>query len=99
MLTKTLLLVGQEARNWMRLGPLLGETIDQQAKLELTRFEPYLHGYDKATGELLTSIELPANAMAAPMTYMAGGRQYVVVAIGGLDADAELIALSLPERD
>ncbi|MGD8817566.1 MAG: pyrroloquinoline quinone-dependent dehydrogenase [Acidobacteriota bacterium] len=99
LLTKTLLLVGQEARNWMRLGPLLGETIDESGVIELTRFEPYLHAYDKATGELLVSIELPRNAMAAPMTYMAGGRQYIVVAIGGLDADAELVALALPERD
>ena len=96
MLTKTLLLVGQEARNWMRLGPLLGNTLDEEAAIELTRFEPYIHAYDKATGELIASIELPRNAMAAPMTYMIGGKQYVVVAIGGLNADAELVALSLP---
>ena len=96
LLTKTLLLVGQEARNWMRLGPLLGNTLDEEAAIELTRFEPYIHAYDKATGELIASIELPRNAMAAPMTYMIGGKQYVVVAIGGLNADAELVALSLP---
>jgi quinoprotein glucose dehydrogenase len=99
LLTKTLLLVGQEARGWMRLGPLLGQTIDEETSIELTDFEPYLHAYDKATGELLATIELPRNAIAAPMTYMADGRQYVVVAIGGLDADAELVALALPEGE
>jgi quinoprotein glucose dehydrogenase len=99
LLTRTLLFVGQEARNWMRLGPLLGETLDEPDMIELTNFEPYLHAFDKATGELLAAIELPSNAMAAPMTYMVDGRQYVVVAIGGLDADAELVALALPERD
>ncbi len=97
LLTKTLLLVGQEARNWMRLGPLLGNVLTEEDAVELTRFEPYLHAFDKATGELLASIELPRNAMAAPMTYMAGGKQYVVVAVGGLDADAELLALRLPD--
>ena len=29
------------------------------------------------------------------MTYMVCGTQYIVVAIGGLGADAELVALSL----
>jgi quinoprotein glucose dehydrogenase len=41
-------------------------------------------------------IALPANANGAPMTYMAGGRQYIVMAVGGANLPAELVALRLP---
>jgi quinoprotein glucose dehydrogenase len=39
---------------------------------------------------------LPANASGAPMTYMAGDKQYVVFPIGGANITEELIALTLP---
>lgn len=40
---------------------------------------------------------LPRNATAAPMTYMMlNGKQFIVVATGGSNLPAELIALSLP---
>ena len=39
--------------------------------------------YDTETGELLWEFEGPTSANATPMTYMAGGKQYVVVATGG----------------
>lgn len=39
----------------------------------------------------------PARSAApTPMTYMFRGKQYIVVAIGGIDADAEYVALALP---
>jgi len=59
------------------------------------RDEPALQVFDKASGELIAKIELPANATGALMTYLAQGRQYIVVPIGGGDIPAELIALSL----
>jgi quinoprotein glucose dehydrogenase len=80
----------------MRLGPLLGGAISEEENRELTDFAPGLHVYDKANGELLATIDVPSNVMGAPMTYMADGKQYIVFAIGGLGADAELIAMSLP---
>jgi quinoprotein glucose dehydrogenase len=52
--------------------------------------------YDKATGEVLWTKELPAGTTGAPMTYMHEGRQYVVVAIGDRGGEAEFIALALP---
>jgi glucose dehydrogenase len=58
--------------------------------------EPKLYAYDKATGRLLAEVDLPANASGAPMTYMAGGKQYVAFPIGGANITEELIALSLP---
>jgi quinoprotein glucose dehydrogenase len=52
--------------------------------------------YDKATGEVISEIELPSGTTGGPMTYMAGGKQYIAVAIGDRNTPPELIALSLP---
>ena len=40
-------------------------------------------------------MELPANATGAPMTYMAGGKQFIVFPVGGGPLVEELIAVSL----
>ena len=63
---------------------------------DLNDREPRLYAHDKATGRLLAEIALPTNASGAPMTYMAGGKQYVVFAVGGSNITEELIALTLP---
>lgn len=39
--------------------------------------------FDSRTGELLLSYPLPASAFAAPMTFTAKGKQYVVIAASG----------------
>jgi quinoprotein glucose dehydrogenase len=52
--------------------------------------------FDKATGQVLWETEFPAGTTGAPMTYMFGGKQYVVVAIGSREHPAEFVALSLP---
>jgi quinoprotein glucose dehydrogenase len=44
---------------------------------------------------MLAEIELPANATGSPMTYMAGGKQFIVFAVGGSGLVEELIAVSL----
>jgi len=56
---------------------------------------PKFRAFDKSTGELVWEFELPVGPAAAPMTYSYGGKQYVVLAIGG-GLDAELIAFALP---
>ena len=62
-----------------------------------TRSHAKLAAFDKASGERLWEIALPANASGAPMTYMAGGRQHVVVAVGSGDQQTmELVAFRLP---
>ena len=58
---------------------------------------------DLATGQELWSADLPAPGMALPMTYMEGGRQYVVIAAGGSSrvdtrVHDSLIAYRLPDR-
>lgn len=39
--------------------------------------------FETGTGKQLWSVRLPAGGQATPMTYEAGGRQYVVIAAGG----------------
>jgi len=51
---------------------------------------------DKKTGALVHQMALPAMATGVPMTYMADGRQYVVLATGAAGVPAELVALALP---
>ena len=57
---------------------------------------PLFRVMDKATGELIHQMELPAGTTGIPMTYMVNGRQFIVVAIGGRDHFAELVALAVP---
>jgi quinoprotein glucose dehydrogenase len=62
---------------------------------DLNNFDPHLWVYDKASGEMLAEIALPANAVGAPITYMAAGRQYIAFPVGGGPLVEELIAVSL----
>lgn len=56
---------------------------------------PRFMALDKETGDLLWETELPSHPNGSPMTYAVGGKQYIVVAIGGVDDPAELVAFSL----
>ena len=55
---------------------------------------PRLVARDKATGEILASLDLPAGAIGTPMTYLHGGAQHIALTVGG--EVPELIALRLP---
>jgi quinoprotein glucose dehydrogenase len=61
-----------------------------------------LRAFSVADGKLLWSGALPASAHATPMTYEAGGKQYVVVAAGGsakIDEEVQgdaVVAYALP---
>jgi quinoprotein glucose dehydrogenase len=55
-----------------------------------------LRAYDKKTGEERGAVYMPAPQTGSPMTYMLGGVQYIVVAIGGGNYSAELVAYRLP---
>jgi quinoprotein glucose dehydrogenase len=62
------------------------------------RGAPILHAVNKATGEELGEIELPAPGNTAPMTYMHDGRQYIIVSVGGPGNPGEFVALTLEEE-
>ena len=53
--------------------------------------------FDKKTGKIAWEMELPAGVSNAPMTYMVGGKQYIVVAVSGRQHPGELVALSLAD--
>jgi quinoprotein glucose dehydrogenase len=48
-------------------------------------FDQHLRAFDVSSGKELWSEPLPAAAHALPMTYVVGGRQYLVIAAGGHD--------------
>ncbi len=76
-------------------GPLLTRTLLINALTAGgTDDGPRLVAWDKATGELLGSVDLPAAAIGTPMTYMLDGAQYVALTIGG--DIPELVAFRLP---
>jgi quinoprotein glucose dehydrogenase len=81
-------------------GPLVtaGDLVFIGAALEKT-----VRAFDIETGEQLWSARVPSSANGTPMTYRAGGRQYVVFAAGGFGrgspvgvSDA-LVAFALPQ--
>ncbi len=63
-----------------------------------------LRAFDSDTGAELWSTPLPAAATASPMTYERDGRQFVVIAAGGLPqgsastSDDYLVAYALPRK-
>jgi quinoprotein glucose dehydrogenase len=55
-----------------------------------------LRAYDKATGREAGAVYMPAPQTGSPMTYMRGGRQFLVVAVSGAGYSGELLAYALP---
>jgi quinoprotein glucose dehydrogenase len=92
--TKTLLFVGEGdlvmVRAGARLRPGMPMSIAPGAGGKKFR------AFDKGTGAIVWETEFPAGTTGTPMTYMFDGKQFIVVAIGGTDTEAEYIALSLP---
>jgi quinoprotein glucose dehydrogenase len=56
---------------------------------------PMFRAYDKATGAVIFEYKLPANQSGVPMTYMANGKQYIVVPVGAPGVPAEFVALTV----
>jgi quinoprotein glucose dehydrogenase len=92
LLTKTLLFVGEG-------DPIMADPTRVPSGMPLS-LAPGAGGrkfraYDKATGKVLWETDLPAGTTGAPISYMSGGKQYIVVAVGARDHLAEYIAFSL----
>ncbi len=58
--------------------------------------QPALWAFDKASGEEIARIDLPGHSDGSPITYLQGGQQYVVLAVGGRGHPFELLAFRLP---
>jgi quinoprotein glucose dehydrogenase len=66
-----------------------------------TDYDKKFHAFDKSNGQLLWETTLPAAGNATPAIYEAGGREFVVIAAGGIHnrtgaPKTEYIAFSLP---
>ena len=55
-----------------------------------------LRAYDKNNGTEVGAVWMPAAQSGSPMTYMADGKQYIVVAVSGGNYSGEYIAFALP---
>ena len=78
-------------------GPLLTETIlfiGHNGARDGASGGPALLALDKETGQPIHASELPRGGTGTPMTYMADGRQHIVVAFGS-GTEAGLIALTI----
>ncbi|HZM89479.1 MAG TPA: PQQ-binding-like beta-propeller repeat protein [Blastocatellia bacterium] len=58
-----------------------------------------LRAYDKASGQQVGAVYLPAQQSGSPMTYMFNGKQYIVVAVSGGAYSGEYIAFALPSTE
>ncbi|HEV2199020.1 MAG TPA: PQQ-binding-like beta-propeller repeat protein [Bryobacteraceae bacterium] len=56
-----------------------------------------LRAYDKTNGKEVGAVFMAAPQTGSPMTYMLGGKQYIVVAMGSADHPAEYVAYKLAE--
>jgi quinoprotein glucose dehydrogenase len=55
-----------------------------------------LRAYDKTNGKEVGAVYMPAQQSGTPMTYLANGKQYIVVAISGGNYSGEYLAFKLP---
>jgi quinoprotein glucose dehydrogenase len=94
LLTKTLLIVGQEGNTQREesvehaSGPQRGVRQGQTSRSTTQNSWPMTRRPARSWGKC-------RNATGAPMTYMLNGKQFIVVPTGGANLPAELIALSL----
>jgi quinoprotein glucose dehydrogenase len=56
-----------------------------------------LRAYDKTTGREVGARWMPAAQSGSPMSYMANGRQFIIVAISGGAYSGEYLAFALPQ--
>ena len=98
LLTKTLLIIGQEGTTQRESSPQREASADLGSVMvpNFAIHDPNLRAYDKATGKVVGEVALPRNATGAPMTYMLNGKQFIVVPTGGANLPAELVAFCLP---
>jgi glucose dehydrogenase len=55
-----------------------------------------LRAYDKQTGNQVGAVWMPAPQSGSPMSYLADGKQYIIVAVSGGNYSGEYLAFALP---
>jgi quinoprotein glucose dehydrogenase len=77
---------GIRSRLTLPLGvPSIGGTVTTAGGISFVSgtLDQYVRAFDTRTGDELWRARLPFGGQATPMTYMAGGRQYLIVTAGG----------------
>jgi membrane-bound PQQ-dependent dehydrogenase (glucose/quinate/shikimate family) len=84
--------------------PSFGGTLTTRGNLVFmaATLDRYFRAFDSKTGRMLWEFRIPAGGQATPMTYMAGGKQYIVLTTGGhahfgTKPGDETIAFTLPD--
>lgn len=99
LVTRTLLFIGLRGGEAADL--VFGTTEAAAAAIEGrkrdTTAPPELRVFDKASGTVIHSVALDVAPTGSPMTYMAGGRQFIVFAYGTGSATG-LVGLALADR-
>lgn len=85
LVTKTLLFVSEGDQSMRDMPPGSGPDAGRK-----------IRAFDKATGAVVWEMTLDAGTNGAPITYLANGKQYIVMPIGSRSHTQEWIALSLP---
>jgi quinoprotein glucose dehydrogenase len=85
LLTKTLLFVSEGDPIMVRTPPV---GLSDAGKM--------FRAYDKASGDVVWEMALPAGTNGSPMAYMHEGKQYIVLPIGSASHGGEWVALALP---
>lgn len=101
LLTKTLLFLGEGSDTVIGTVPGGSSDYDDASAGfdESWRWGKKFRAYDKATGEVLMEMELPAGTTAAPMSYLHEGIQYIVIGVSSQQAEPEWVALAIPVPD
>ena len=94
LLTRSLLFIGEGRTNLNRDSRI---PPDMPMEIATNSGGPMFRAYDKESGGIFWEVELEAGTTGAPVSYMKDGKQYVVVAIGDSQYDAELVAFALPD--
>ena len=67
-----------------------------QLKPESDQTDPHLYAYDAKNGKVLGKVKLPvSSAFGGIATYIADGKQYVAIPVGGAGAPSELVGVQV----
>ena len=94
LLTKTLLFLGEGLTNQRPGGRI---PADMPVEIATNSGGFMFRAYDKLTGEIHWEKKLEAGTTGAPVSYLAAGKQFIVVAIGDREHEPELVAFALPD--
>ncbi|HEY1496145.1 MAG TPA: pyrroloquinoline quinone-dependent dehydrogenase [Candidatus Solibacter sp.] len=98
------LMIPRTGQSGFNVGTLVTKTLVIAGEGQVTTTADHPRGamlcaYDKATGKEAGAVWMPAPQTGSPMTYMAKGKQYIIVAVSGGPYSGEYLAFTLPAEE